>query len=80
MIGAGSVVVEDIEPDATVTGPKARTVKRAGRKIAPSIELDQVHMPDPVSQELCRLLVRIEHLEAALSAKDKKEEQNSEAL
>jgi serine O-acetyltransferase len=74
MIGAGSVVVEEIEPDTTVTGPKARIVKRAGRKIAPSIELDQVHMPDPVSQELCRLLVRIEHLEAALAAKDEKEE------
>ncbi len=66
MIGAGSVVLEDVLPDTTITGPKARPVKHAGRKLAPSIELDQVHIADPVSQELCRLQVRIEHLEAAL--------------
>lgn len=66
MIGAGSVVLEDVLPDTTVTGPKARPVRHAGRKLAPSIELDQVHLADPVSQELCRLQVRIEHLEAAL--------------
>jgi len=65
MIGAGSVVLEDVKPDTTVTGTKARPVKRAGRKLAPSVELDQIHIADPVSQELCRLQVRIEHLEAA---------------
>ena len=66
MIGAGSVVLDNVEPDTTVTGPKARVVKRGGRKIAPSFELDQVRLPDPVSQELCRLQVRIERLEAAM--------------
>lgn len=66
MIGAGSVVVESVEPGTTVTGPKARVVKLGGRKTAPSFELDQVRMPDPVSQELCRLRVRIERLEAAM--------------
>lgn len=66
MVGAGSVVLEEVEPGTTVAGPKARTVKRAGRKLAPSIELDQIHISDPVSQELCRLQVKIEHLEAAI--------------
>ncbi|MGI6667903.1 MAG: serine O-acetyltransferase EpsC [Acetivibrionales bacterium] len=66
MIGAGSVVVDNVEPDTTVTGPKARVVKRGGRKIAPAFELDQVRMPDPVSLELCKLQVRIERLEAAM--------------
>lgn len=69
MIGAGSVVLDNVEPDTTVTGPKARMVKRGGRKIAPSFELDQVRLPDPVSQELCRLQVRIERLEAAMQGK-----------
>lgn len=78
MIGAGSIVVEEVEPETTVTGPKARAVKRAGRKIAPSIELDQVHIADPVSQELCRLLVRIEHLEAALSGKENRKAASDE--
>lgn len=66
MIGAGSVVLEDVVDDTTVTGSKARAVKHAGRKLVPSIELDQIHIADPVSQELCRLQVRIEHIEAAL--------------
>ncbi len=65
MIGAGSVVVEGVDPETTVTGPKARAVRRRGRKIIASMELDQVHIPDPVSQELCKLMVRIEYLEAA---------------
>jgi serine O-acetyltransferase len=64
MIGAGSVVLEEVEPDTTVTGPKARAVKRSGKRLVPSIELDQIHYADPVSQELCRLQVRLDHLEA----------------
>lgn len=66
MIGAGSVVLDEVEPSTTVIGPKARVVKHAERALAPSMELDQIHMTDPVAQELCRLQVRIEHLEAAL--------------
>ncbi len=74
MIGAGSVVVEEVEPETTVTGPKARAVKRNGRKIIASMELDQIHIPDPVSQELCKLMVRLEHLEAAAGIKAVMEE------
>ncbi|MDA8226339.1 MAG: serine O-acetyltransferase [Desulfitobacterium hafniense] len=69
MIGAGSVVMDEVDKETTVTGPKARAVRKAGKKINPSEELDQVHIPDPVSQELCRLLMRIEHLEAAAGIK-----------
>ena len=78
MIGAGSIVIDEVNPDTTVTGPKARVVKRSGKIISPSIELDQIHMPDPISQELCRMLVRIEHLEAALSGKSKEKLMSTE--
>ena len=67
-IGSGSIVVEEVEPDTTVTGPKARAVRRAGRRLSPSTELDQVHIPDPVSQEFCRLLMRIEHIESNMKS------------
>jgi len=70
MIGAGSVVLSDVEADTTVTGPKARVVKRGGRKLAPSLELDQVHIADPVAQELCKLMVRIGRLEEALQRRE----------
>lgn len=72
MIGAGSIVLEDVEFNTTVTGSKARPVKHAGRKLAPSFELDQIHIGDPVSQELCKLQVRIEHLEATLRGETNK--------
>lgn len=78
MIGAGSIVMEEVPADTTITGPKARPVKRSGKRVIPSEELDQIHIPDPVSQELCKLLARIEHLEAAL--KDSKEDVVREKL
>ncbi len=66
MIGAGSIVLNDVEADTTVTGTKARAVKQAGRKLAPSVELDHIHVADPFSQELCRLQARIERMEEML--------------
>lgn len=65
MIGAGSIVLGEVPANTTVTGSKARPVKYNGKKLSPSIELDHIHMPDPVSQEFCRLLQRIEALEDA---------------
>lgn len=60
-IAAGAVVLEEIPPDSTAVGVPARVVKRNGCRVD---NLDQVHIPDPVSQELCRLRVQIQRLEA----------------
>ena len=62
-IAAGAVVLNEVPPDCTAVGVPARVVKRNGVK---QEVLDQVHMPDPVSQELCKLLYRIEQLEKQL--------------
>lgn len=51
-IAAGAVVLEEVPEDSTVVGVPARVVKRGGMKVVP---LDQVHIPDPVAQEICRL-------------------------
>lgn len=59
-IAAGAVVLDEIPPDSTAVGVPARVVKRNGLRVD---NLDQVHVPDPVSQELCRLRVQIERLE-----------------
>ncbi len=59
-IAAGAVVLSPIPDNSTAVGVPARVVRRNGAKI---VELDQVHIPDPVAQELCRLEHKIDLLE-----------------
>jgi len=69
-IGANAVVLSEVEPNTTVVGVPGRAVKRSNVKIAspvaPSMELDQITIPDPVAQEFCRIRMRLENLEAML--------------
>lgn len=50
-IGAGSVVIEEVPPNCTVVGVPGRIVKRDNVKI-PRSDMDQVHLPDPVKEDL----------------------------
>lgn len=68
-IGANTFVSDEVEQNTTVVGAKGRAVRKRGNRLSPSIELDQIHIPDPVAQELCRLLQRIEYLESKLLEK-----------
>ncbi len=61
-IAANAVVLEAVPPNCTAVGVPAKIVRRNGKKINPC-DLDQIHIPDPVSQELCKHLMRIEALE-----------------
>lgn len=59
-IAANAVVLSAVEPNSTCVGVPARVVKKNDKRVA---DLDQVHIPDPVSMELCKLLARIEKIE-----------------
>lgn len=65
-IGANAVVTAEVEPCTTVVGVPGRAVKRGDQRIRASFELDQIHNPDPVSQEFCRLRGDIEKLKTEI--------------
>ncbi len=50
-IGAGSVVLEEVPPNCTVVGVPGRIVKRDNIKV-PRSDMDQVHLPDPVMEDI----------------------------
>ena len=54
MIGAGSVVLEEVPPNCTVVGVPGRIVRMGDKKI-PRTDMDQVHLPDPVLNDLREL-------------------------
>lgn len=70
-IASNAVVLEEVPPNSTAVGVPARIVKRDGQRLCPY--MDQVHVPDPVSQELCKQLMRIEAIEKTLKTIKKEE-------
>jgi len=59
-IAAGAVVLMDIPDNCTAVGVPARIARRDGLKVP---DLDQIHIPDPVSQALCRIDGRLDRIE-----------------
>ena len=71
-IAAGAVVLDEIPENSTAVGIPARVIKQGDKRICE--DLDQVHIPDPVSQEFCRLQAKISALEKRLSEIENKNE------
>ncbi|MCC2253752.1 serine O-acetyltransferase [Ruminococcus sp. CLA-AA-H200] len=53
-IGAGSVVLEEVPPNCTVVGVPGRIVKMDNKKV-PRLDMDQIHLPDPVLNDIKKL-------------------------
>ena len=68
-IAAGAVVLDAVPEGATAVGVPARMIVSGAKKMdAPcKNDLDQIHIPDPVSQAMCKLYMRIEALEKQLA-------------
>lgn len=60
-IGASAVVLKEVPPYCTVVGNPGRIVRMGDRKVP--IDLDQVHLPDPVKERISALEGRIAELE-----------------
>ncbi len=61
-IAANAVVLEEVPANATAVGVPARIVRINGQKVD-TCQLDQIHIPDPIAQELCQMKRRIAALE-----------------
>ncbi|MBQ3138563.1 MAG: serine O-acetyltransferase [Ruminococcus sp.] len=69
-IAANAVVLNAIPDDCTAVGVPARIVRRKGEKVHQhkvTQDIDQIHIPDPVSLELCRLQAEVDSLKKEIS-------------
>ena len=71
-IGAGSVVVREVPPNAVVVGVPGRVTYRDGQRVTDGIDLNQTDLPDPVAKTIEQLMERIRALEADLEEVRKK--------
>ncbi len=70
-IAANAVVLSEVPENSTCVGVPARVVRINNKKVA--TDLDQIHIPDPVSQELCKMHKLIDDLNKKI---EKLEEDN----
>ncbi len=62
-IAANAVVLKDIPENSTAVGIPARVARQGGRRVD---DLDQIHIPDPVAQEISKLEQKINELSREL--------------
>ncbi len=65
-IAANAVVLEEIPENCTAVGIPAKIVRREGLRVEDP--LDQIHIPDPVAQEIRRLEAKLSALEEQLAS------------
>lgn len=78
-IGAGSVVLNEVPPNSTVVGIPGRIVKCNDVRM-PNADLDQIHLPDPVLNDINSLKDENELLKKLLAEhiqNDNKKESNN---
>ena len=73
-IAANAVVLKEVPPNSTAVGVPARIVRQNGKR---TLDLDQVHIPDPVAQELALERKRLARLEKRIAQLEALQQQNN---
>ena len=71
-VAAGAVVLTELPEHSTAVGIPAKVVRVGGQRVAD--ELDQIHIPDPVQQELNALRAEIDALREKMEKKEGQEQ------
>ena len=69
-IAANAVVLSEVPENSTCVGVPARIVRINNQKVNSSMDLDQIHIPDPTSQEICKIYKLINDIEEKIRSKE----------
>lgn len=76
-VAANSVVLREIPENSTAVGSPARVVRQNGEKVNYVENVEQIHVTDPLVQEVVALRKELNELKAALAAVDKTKERET---
>ncbi len=76
-VAANSVVLREIPENSTAVGSPARVVRQNGEKVNYVENVEQIHVTDPLVQEVVALRKELNELKAALAADDKTKERET---
>ena len=76
-VAANSVVLREIPENSTAVGSPARVVRQNGEKVNYVENVEQIHVTDPLVQEVVALRKELNELKAALVADDKTKERET---
>lgn len=72
-VAAGAVVLDEVPDNATAVGVPARIVRLNGVR---PCNLDQIHVADPIAQELCQMEIKLQKLQKQLDETIRRREEN----